>query len=124
MVQLSNVVNVEMNVTWKKFLKTKVNSFIKWDLVRFFHDNPHTADTAEHIAQYVGRDAKSVKQALDGLVKADVLVTESASGQSIYHLTNADDMRHLIRDFVAACHSRDFRMKAINHVMGIARQHD
>lgn len=124
MVQLSNVVNVEMNATWKKFLKTRVNSFIKWDLVRFFHDNPHTADTAEHIAQYVGREAKSVQHALEGLVKADVLVTESVSGQHIYRLSTADDVRTLVREFVAACHSREFRMKAINLVMGIARQHN
>ena len=25
-----------------EFLKTKVNSFVKWDLVRFFHENPNT----------------------------------------------------------------------------------
>ena len=30
-------------------VKTKVNSFIKWDLVRFLRENPNTADTAENI---------------------------------------------------------------------------
>jgi len=34
------------------FLKTRVNSFVKWDLVRFFHENPHTTDTAENVARY------------------------------------------------------------------------
>ena len=117
MVQTSDVVNAEMNATWKKFLQTKVNSFIKWDLVRFFHDNPHTADTAENIAKFVGRDAKTIQRELDGLVKVDVLVTTSVSGQRIYRLSDADDVRKVIRDFVAACHSREFRVKAINHVM-------
>lgn len=117
MVQTSDVVNAEMNATWKKFLQTKVNSFIKWDLVRFFHDNPHTADTAENIAKFVGRDAKTIQRELDGLVKVDVLVTTSVSGQRIYRLSDSDDTRKVIRDFVAACHSREFRVKAINHVM-------
>jgi hypothetical protein len=117
MVQTSDVVNAEMNATWKKFLQTKVNSFIKWDLVRFFHDNPHTADTAENIAQFVGRDAKTIQRELDGLVKVDVLLTASVSGQRIYRLSDADDIRKVIRDFVAACHSREFRVKAIDHVM-------
>ena len=124
MVHTSNVVNAEMNAAWKQFLQTKVNSFIKWDLVRFFHDNPHTTDTAENIAQYVGRDAKIVLRELDGLVKSEVLQTESVSGQRIYRLSDSEETRHLIREFVAACHSREFRVKAINHVMGFTSRHD
>ena len=42
-------------------VKTKVNSFIKWDLVRFLRENPNTADTAENIAKYVGRNATEKK---------------------------------------------------------------
>jgi len=124
MVHTSNVVNAEMNAAWKQFLQTKVNSFIKWDLVRFFHDNPHTTDTAENIAQYVGRDAKIVLRELDGLVKSEVLQTESVSGQRIYRLSDSEETRRLIREFVAACHSREFRVKAINQVMGFSSRHD
>ena len=126
MVQTSNVVSAEMTGIWKQFLQTKVNSFIKWDLVRFFHDNPHTTDTAENIAQFVGRDAKTVLRELDGLVKSEVLLAESVSGQRIYRLSDSEDTRHLIREFVAACHNREFRVKAINHVinMGFTSRHD
>jgi hypothetical protein len=124
MVQMSNVVSAEMNATWKQFLQTKVNSFIKWDLVRFFHDNPYTTDTAENIAQFVGRDAKIVLRELDGLVKSEVLRTESVSGQRIYRLSDSEEIRRLIREFVAACHSREFRVKAINQVMGFSPRHD
>ena len=124
MVQMSNVVSAEMNAVWKQFLQTKVNSFIKWDLVRFFHDNPHTTDTAENIAQFVGRDAKIVLRELDGLVKSEVLRKESVSGQRIYRLSDSEEIRRLIREFVAACHSREFRVKAINQVMGFSPRHD
>lgn len=127
MVQTSNVVSAEMNAVWKHFLQTRVNSFIKWDLVRFFHDNPHTADTAENIAQFIGRDVKTVRRELEGLVKADVLAQESWSGQGIYRLSDDDDTRQLIREFVAACHNREFRVKAINYVihgMGFTPRHD
>jgi hypothetical protein len=124
MVQMSNVVSAEMNGIWKQFLQSKVNSFIKWDLVRFFHDNPHTTDTADNIAQFVGRDAKIVRRELDGLVKSEVLLTESVSGQRIYRLSESEETRRLIREFVAACHSREFRVKAINQVMGFSSRHD
>ena len=49
------------------FIKTKANSFIKWDLVRFFYENPHTIDTANNIAPYIGRKVSQVKLALEAL---------------------------------------------------------
>ena len=42
----------DMDPQMLEFLQTKVNSFVKWDLVHFFHDNPHTTDTAENIARW------------------------------------------------------------------------
>jgi len=117
MVQTSTMVTAEMNATWKQFLQRKVNSFIKWDLVRFFHDNPHTADTAENIAQVVGRDIHTIQRELDGLVNVGVLMLRSISGQGIYQLSDNDDIRRTIHEFVAACHDRDFRVKAINYVV-------
>ena len=125
--QSSQMMGVDMDASWQKFLRHKVNSFIKWDLVRFFHDNPYTADTAENIAHVVGRDTKTVYRELDGLVKSEVLVVESVEGQSIYRLSTDDEIRQLIREFVAACHNREFRVNAINHVihgMGFTPHHD
>lgn len=115
--QSTQMMGSDIDSAWKKFLRQKVDSFVKWDLVRFFHDNPHTADTAESISKVVGRDVNTIIQELDGLVHAEVLLKESVSGQSIYRLTTDTDARQLIREFVAACHDRNFRVKAINHVM-------
>lgn len=115
--QSTRIMGVGIDVTWQKFLRHKVNSFIKWDLVRFFHDNPHTTDTAENIAKVVGRDANTVRHELDGLAKAEMLIVETVSGQSIYHLTNDSDVRQVIHEFVVACHDREFRANAINHVI-------
>ena len=53
-----------------EFLHDKVNSFVKWDLIRFFHDNPHAADTAENIARYTGRDILAISDELAELVVA------------------------------------------------------
>ncbi|NIV33844.1 MAG: hypothetical protein GWN58_31675, partial [Anaerolineae bacterium] len=38
----------DMDPPLLELVKTKVNSFIKWDLVRFLRENPNTADTAEN----------------------------------------------------------------------------
>jgi hypothetical protein len=45
-----------------EFLKTTVNSFIKWDLVIFFFENPHTTDTIDNVARYIGRDSTVIRR--------------------------------------------------------------
>jgi hypothetical protein len=99
------------------FLHEKVNSFVKWDLVRFFHDNPHAADNADNIARYTGRDVRTIAGELVGLVEVGVLEQNELSGQTIYMLTSEQAMRDLISDFVRACDDRMFRVKAIYHVI-------
>ncbi|MCU0511037.1 MAG: hypothetical protein MUE40_00535 [Anaerolineae bacterium] len=111
------LVNSQMTPTWEHFLRFKVNSFIKWDLVRFFHDNPHTADTVENIAGYIGRDTRTVQRELDALVEADILEATLVSGMMIYRYVTSPDVRHLIADFVGACYNREFRVKAIQYVI-------
>lgn len=127
MVQSQPSPSLEMSSQWQEFLEKKVNSFIKWDLIRFFHDNPHIQDTAENIAGYVGRDTKTIVKELDGLVTAKVLLANDKNKVRVYSLTNDLETRKLIRDFVAACFDREFRVKAIHHVihgMGYAPSHD
>src|SRR5262245_21348621 len=103
----------DMDPTLLHFLHDKVNSFVKWDLVRFFHDNPHAADTAESIARYTGHDVRTIIGELAGLAEAGVLEQNELSGQTIYMLTSDQAMRDLISDFVRACDDRVFRVKAI-----------
>lgn len=99
------------------FLKEKVNSFIKWDLIRFFHDNPHTQETAENIAAYIGRDPRTIEHELSGLVNTQVLTQEDVSGHKIYRLVDDEQVLELIDVFMEACHDRQFRVEAIHYVI-------
>jgi hypothetical protein len=100
-----------------EFIQTKVNSFIKWDLVRFFHDNPHTTDTADGIARYTGRDVRTVEPELHQLVMAEVLQKTTLDDLTVYTLATSIDTRKLIDSFILACDDRQFRVKAIYHVI-------
>ena len=99
------------------FLRGKVNTFLKWDLVRFFHENPHTADTAENIARYVGRDPQAVAAELGELVKDGLLKARTLGDFATFTLTEAAEARALIRRFITACEDREFRVKAMYHVV-------
>ena len=98
-------------------IQTRINSFIKWDLVRFFHDNPHTTDTADSIARYTGRDVRIVEPELGQLARDGVLQVEDLSGLNVYTFTADRDTRELISSFIRACDDRQFRVKAIYHVI-------
>lgn len=99
------------------FLKSGVNSFIKWDLVRFFHENSSTADTAEDIARYAGRTSTDIEKELIELVEAGILDRESVGELAVYSLVNDQATRDLIERFVLACHDRRFRIKVIYHII-------
>ena len=100
-----------------EFLKTKVNSFIKWDLVRYFHENPNTTDTAENIARYAGRDVTVIEGELDELVGAGVLERQRIGDLQVYSLVSDVEMRSLVEQFIRACDDRQFRVKAIYHII-------
>ena len=100
-----------------EFLKNKVNTFVKWDLVRFFHENPNTTDTAENIARYAGRDVATIEVEMDELVGSGVLSRQRIGDLTVYSLVEDPTMRSLVDQFILACDDRQFRVKAIYHII-------
>ncbi len=99
------------------FVKTKVNSFIKWDLIRFFYENPNTIDTAENIAKYAGRHLSAVAPELEDLEVSGIMDRKLIGDQVVYSLTQDYDMRELVDKFIVACEDRHFRVKAVYHII-------
>ncbi|HEY75878.1 MAG TPA: hypothetical protein G4O00_06825 [Thermoflexia bacterium] len=107
----------EMDPDLLEFLQTKVNSFLKWDLIRFFYENPHTTDTAENIARYAGRNPETTRAELEELAAAGVLVESRLGEMTVYSLSSDPEVRDLVRRFVEASDDRQFRVKAIYHII-------
>lgn len=107
----------DMDPVLLDFVKTKVNSFIKWDLVRFFYENPHTADTVENIAKYAGRNAAAVAPELEELVESGVMERRMVEDTPVYSLAADETMRQLVDQFILACEDRHFRVKAVYHII-------
>lgn len=99
------------------FVKTKVNSFIKWDLIRFFYENPNTTDSAENIARYTGRNVVAVEPELDELVDSGVMDKRHMDDLTVYSLASNEQVRKLVDEFVLACEDRHFRVKAVYHII-------
>ena len=107
----------DMDPQLLEFLQTKVNSFVKWDLVRFFHDNPHTTDTADNIARYAGRSVETIRAELAELARDGVLEENQLGDMTVYSLVSDRQTRELLEQFVKASDDRQFRVKAIYHII-------
>ncbi len=99
------------------FVKTKVNSFIKWDLVRFFHENPHTTDTVDNIARYAGRNVGAVEPELEELVESGIMTRTVLGSIPVFTLSDDAEMLQLLDEFIRACDDRHFRVKAVYHII-------
>jgi hypothetical protein len=107
----------DMDPRLLEFLRTTIDSFVKWDLIRFFHENPYTTDTAENIARYAGRTDEAIRKDLAELTKSGVLEESRLGDMTVYSLTGDPEMRELLDEFVEASDDRQFRVKAIYHII-------
>ena len=90
----------DLDYRWSAFIRDKVNSFTKWDLLRFFYDNPHTLDTADNIAQYIGRELQTVQSALEDLVRSGLVDKEVRGQAAIFRLSKQPETRKTLDDFI------------------------
>jgi hypothetical protein len=94
-------------------LRTQVNSFVKWDLVHFFHENPYTIDTSEGLASHIGRNVGGIETDLTELAAEGILVEQSCGEMAVYAFTEDARVRDVIRRLIEASEDQLFRAKAV-----------
>jgi hypothetical protein len=107
----------EMDFRVLQFIKNHVTSFTRWDTIRFLHENPHTHDTAENLAKYIGRAPHIIAEEAKELSEEGILTSETRGNHSIYSLTEDRELRQLIAALVKAARDRAFRMKLVYHIL-------
>lgn len=103
------------------FVQTKIDSFIKWDVLRFLKDNPQAADTSVGLAQCVGRQPEVVSPELEEMAEDGLLRARDVGGMTVYSLTQDEATRDLISRFLDGCEDRRFRLRVVFHVARNAR---
>ena len=115
---------VEMDVGLSEFLRTQMDSFIKWHLIEFFYQNPNVIDTTHNLARYIGRRAEDVSEEVAELARGGMLATEGVDGQIVYSLSADPEVRSLVRRFVDGCDDHLFRIAGVCHVLRRMRCED
>ncbi len=100
-----------------EFIKAKINSFIKWDILKLLYSNPHTVDTAERLARQCGRPVESVLKNLEEMVRDGLLEMHLVAGIPVYSLPKEENTRQLIEKFLEACKNRQVRVRVVYHIL-------
>lgn len=99
------------------FLHDQIDSFVKWDLIQFFHRNPNTMDTADNIAQYIGRAGKTVHKEIAQLCDGGILEKDGFGDITVYSLSRDPEVRDQLHEFGRRCDDQQFKLKAVYHIL-------
>lgn len=102
-------------------LRTQVNSFIKWDLIQFFYQNPYTIDTPEGIARHVGRSSGAIRIDLVALAAEGLLTAHCYNDVTVYSCSTDPVVRDRVQRLVEAFGDRLFRARAAFQVIRTMR---
>jgi hypothetical protein len=99
------------------FLQGKLRSLVEWDVLQFFHHNPHAVEGAVQIVTALGREPGSVHIALDALHSVGLLERIETQTHPIYRLTQDARLRDEIEQFMHACDNAAFRRRVIEQIL-------
>lgn len=120
---MPTIADLDINPDAAAMLLPHVDSFVKWELLRFLHDNPDRAATIEELARYTGRDETELKPATRSLAKAGLFRQIDGGGDYAVALTPDEPLRqmiaHLVQSFMA---DRLVRLAISAHILRAQRR--
>jgi hypothetical protein len=100
-----------------------LDSFAKWELLRFLHDNPNVEAAIEDLARYTGRDETELKPAASALHAAGLFRQGEGEYGYIYSLTSDEKLRGMIGDLVDSfIADRLVRLAVSSHILKAHRE--
>jgi hypothetical protein len=114
---LSGLLMNDMPPELLQFVRDTVTTYVKFDLLRFFHENQFTYESVETIAHLVNHDQNAIKTALEELSEQGILEERIVDETKLYSLSKSGPTRQLVQAFVTACEEKEFRVKVIFHII-------
>lgn len=102
------------------FVEEYIDSFISWDLILFFHENPYTVGSPTSIAMSIGRLGSDIEPYLEKLADKRVLVRELRTGdgsETIYAYRPEPDFERMVIEFKRALKDRASRLIIVSKVL-------
>ncbi|MEJ5186101.1 MAG: hypothetical protein WHT46_03360 [Candidatus Geothermincolales bacterium] len=104
----------------EKFVEEYLDSFIAWDLILFFHENPYAVGTPSSLALSIGRLGSDIEPHLERLVEKGVLSREEKTGdaeEAIYSYRPTPEFEKMVMEFKRALRDRASRLIIVSKVL-------
>lgn len=102
------------------FVSEYVDSFITWDLVLFFHENPYTVGSPSSIAMSIGRLGADIEPFLENMTEKRILSHEFRVGdgaEAIYAYKPEPEFEKMVIEFKRALKDRASRLIIVSKVL-------
>jgi hypothetical protein len=102
------------------FVDEYIDSFITWDLILFFHENPYTVGSPSSIAMSIGRLGADIEPFLERLTEKGILSCEFRAGngaEAIYAYKPEADFEKSVVEFKRALKDRASRLIIVSKVL-------
>jgi hypothetical protein len=112
-----------LDESMEQFMHRYVNSFIKWELVNYFHEHPQTPYKLQDLSKALNRPADQIKRELQELVDEGFLqsIKNAKKNEYAFNLSpeHADQRRllDLTNQFVHLCRNREGRLRVIYKIL-------
>lgn len=104
-----------------ELIQGKLRSLVEWDVLQFFHHNPHAVESAQHIATALGREVGGVDKALQAMHRNKLIEKKDVQDLPYYRLTSDSRLRADIVKFMHACDDPSFRRSVIEQIVSRAK---
>jgi hypothetical protein len=110
---------MKLDHAFENFIEKYVDSFVKWEIVQFFHDHPRSPFRQEYLAETLNRPLKTVKRELKELAERGLIREEKAGKTAafIYDLPPKDALGKHLDQFTAFCQDREGRLRIIYKIL-------
>jgi hypothetical protein len=101
-----------------KFVEEYVDSFISWDILLFFYNNPGALESSESLSNRLGRNEKDVSAGLRALATKGVLLSAT---KGIYQSNPDPQFQARVKAFNDALSIAPTRLSILNQVLSKGR---
>lgn len=92
-------------------MQNRLDSFAKWDLLRFLYRHPDRAYSAEELAWELNRKGTNLEDEIDALVAAGLVERRWVASRPAFALTRDPARRQLVKRFVQSCADQRLRLE-------------
>lgn len=109
----------ELETDLENFIEEYVNSFIKWDLIAYFHNNVGVFDTAHALAIHLGRKENDITKALSELAEKKLIMKVKREGEDVYHYSPSIEISKMVSRFIEALEIREKRLLILTKMLRV-----